>query len=188
MTRTTLTPPTLSGVLDAVRALPLATRYHDAEQQRLAELALGLARQAHFDADSGGDSDDMVLTNEMRATVCAQAAILVFGIALPAYRHVGGVVIHAGPLVADNAAGSWDGTVRLAWESVAAGIADAHDGFCVVLHEFAHALDVDRRIVRRGDVPGADRAHDPAHFVRSMMSTYADAKVPRPRSRADGGL
>ncbi len=99
----------------------------------------------------------LVVSDEMRVLVAAQAALLLLerGYGFGTLRQV---LLYPGHFVVDRAepgAGglvhetrnvlvgeSWrQGQVVLAWDAVLAGAADAHDGANVVIHEFAHQLD-----------------------------------------------
>ncbi len=122
----------------------------------------------------------LVLTDEIRVTIAAQAcvlllhretddfpdleSILVYPSTYLAPRHEsmgGGVVIEG---TEARLGESWlHGEVVLAWDSVLAGAADAHDGHNVVFHEFAHQLDQENG--------GADGA--PTLARRSMYIAWA---------------
>jgi len=99
----------------------------------------------------------LVVTDEMRVTIAAQAAFLLLGrggsfgnlrevlvypghFVVPRSEAGAGGVVHEGR---DVLAGqSWQrGQVIVAWDSVRDGAADPHDGANVVMHEFAHQLD-----------------------------------------------
>ncbi len=98
------------------------------------------------------------VTDEMRVTVAAQAALLVLQRGPGAYDGLRQVLLYPGPFVVSReragAAGvvhderqvlageAWQqGQVILSWPDVQAGAADPADGRNVVLHEFAHVLD-----------------------------------------------
>jgi MtfA peptidase len=101
--------------------------------------------------------DGMVITDEVRLLVAAQAALLLLerGPSFGALREVlvypghfvvdreragEGGVVHAGPQVL--AGESWQrGQVVLAWDAVVDGASRPDDGHNVVIHEFAHQLD-----------------------------------------------
>jgi Mlc titration factor MtfA (ptsG expression regulator) len=99
----------------------------------------------------------MVVTDEVRVLIAAQAALLLLGRGL-AFTNLREVLVYPGHFVVERArpgaggvvhesravlAGeSWQrGQVVLAWDAVTAGAADPDDGANVVLHEFAHQLD-----------------------------------------------
>jgi len=124
--------------------------------------------------------DGLLITDEIRLTIAAQAcmlllhrktdiypllqSILVYPHAFVAPRKrrgPGGVVIDD---VEELEGESWStGALILSWEDVMDGVADPHDGFNVVFHEFAHQLDDESGI--------ADGA--PALPEQSMYADYA---------------
>ena len=98
------------------------------------------------------------ITDEIRVTIAAQACILLLHrdtdyfsklvsiLVYPStYVVPGGRPLAGGLVAADTQARlgeSWvDGVVVLVWDSVLSGAGDIHDGYNVVLHEFAHQLD-----------------------------------------------
>jgi Mlc titration factor MtfA (ptsG expression regulator) len=98
------------------------------------------------------------VTDEIRITIAAQAALLLLhrqtdyfptmrtilvypGLFLVEHSHVqeDGTIVEES---VEQAGESWyGGPVILSWQDVLAGAADPHDGYNVVLHEFAHQLD-----------------------------------------------
>lgn len=106
---------------------------------------------------SGGDID---ITERMRVTIAAGACMLI--VALPrldVYPRLREVIIYPhnfteqieaiGPdgrpyqIHRTRSGEAWHrGPVILAWNTVQHGIASPHDGYNVVIHEFAHALDM----------------------------------------------
>lgn len=99
-----------------------------------------------------------VVTEEVRVTVAAEACMLLLNRKTPVYPRLVTVCIYPdayvasrveslGPLVTETdsvrAGESWDrGTLVLSWRHVAHGMQDPTDGHNVVVHEFAHQLDV----------------------------------------------
>ncbi len=100
----------------------------------------------------------LVVTDEVRVTIAAQACILLLHretdyfaklvsilvypstYQVPGGRHIGGGMIATDPEA--RLGESWvDGVVVLVWDSVLAGTRDMRDANNVVLHEFAHQLD-----------------------------------------------
>ena len=55
----------------------------------------------------------------------------------------------------------------LAWRDVDEAGASAADGYNVVIHEFAHVIDMHRGIT--ADAEGADRASERGRWLRSLM-------------------
>ncbi len=99
----------------------------------------------------------LVLTDEMKVTVAAQACLLLLGVEHDYFRFVKTILLYPsayrapegemGPagIVQEGlgrAGEAWHrGPVVLAWDSVVAGGQNHRDGHNVVLHEFAHQLD-----------------------------------------------
>ncbi len=124
--------------------------------------------------------DGLVITDEIRVTIAAQACILLLHrdtgyypslrtilvypsqYVAPAKRQLPGGVVLEGP---DRRLGeSWHrGSVVLSWRDVQAGAADSTDGHNVVYHEFAHQLDSES-----GAIEGA-----PALATRAMYDEWS---------------
>jgi Mlc titration factor MtfA (ptsG expression regulator) len=126
-------------------------------QRRLRETTRILVAERTF-VGAGG----LEVTDEMKVTVAAQAALLLLGghdyyfdrmteiflyprrvkAALTNYQHR----LHGGSAFVDedamNLGEAWhDRRVRLSWPDALRGGRDPHDGINLVLHEFAHHLD-----------------------------------------------
>jgi Mlc titration factor MtfA (ptsG expression regulator) len=103
----------------------------------------------------------LVVTEEMRVLVAAQASLLQLNRNAGGYPNLREVLIYPGAFIVDqqrsDAIGlvseerrvlsgqSWQrGQVLLSWNDVLAGAADPGDGHNVVIHEFAHQLDQER--------------------------------------------
>ncbi|MDQ3949027.1 MAG: zinc-dependent peptidase, partial [Gemmatimonadota bacterium] len=140
-----------------------------------------LLAEKHFEGCGG-----LVLTDEIRVTIAAHAALLLLGrephyypglvsiLVYPsAYRapveeHHGGIVTER----EDERLGeSWHrGVVVLAWDAVRAGARGAEDGDNVILHEFAHQLDTEDGAA--DGVPYLDRRSDYAAWARTLAPEY----------------
>lgn len=100
----------------------------------------------------------LLVTDEMRVCIAAQACLLCLGRQGPLYPGLQAILVYPAAFlvaresfqedgtVADEAHAllgeSWDsGRVILSWDDVARGASDFTDGHNVVLHEFAHQLD-----------------------------------------------
>lgn len=99
----------------------------------------------------------LVITDEIRVTIAAQAALLLLGFRSDYYERVHTVLVYPSGFRSPDGWEGPDGVVRLdvgilgqawhggtvilAWDSVLAGGRNARDGQNVVLHEFAHQLD-----------------------------------------------
>jgi Mlc titration factor MtfA (ptsG expression regulator) len=101
----------------------------------------------------------LVVTDEMAVAVAAQACLPVLNLGLQAYDSCVGIVLHRGQararrehqdemgivhegeeILAGEAVPG--GPVMLSWRDVRSAGATAHDGYNVVIHEFAHVLDM----------------------------------------------
>lgn len=100
------------------------------------------------------------LTDRVRTVIAAQAALLVLELDLDHYRDVDSIIVHPstmrfdrtsqGPVPGTEVCGSVDllgeasyrGPVVIAWDSASAAARHPDRGHDVVLHEFAHKLDM----------------------------------------------
>jgi hypothetical protein len=101
------------------------------------------------------------LTGEMRVVIAAQAALLILGLDIDTYRDVQSIIVHpttvtlrgprpgpASGLMTDEPmsvigqAHGRRGPVIVAWDAARAGARHPDRGHNVVLHEFAHKLDL----------------------------------------------
>jgi Mlc titration factor MtfA (ptsG expression regulator) len=119
----------------------------------------------------------LVVTDEMRVTIAAQAALLLLG-RTTRFENLRQILLYPDTFVAERAATlaggvqqpqrhalageSWDqGQVILSWDAVREGAAVPDDGQNVVLHEFAHQLDQ-----ATGPANGAPRLPGSAHAAQ----------------------
>jgi MtfA peptidase len=103
----------------------------------------------------------LVVTDEMRVTVAAQACLLLLNRPAGYFRGLREILLYPGAFVVDRvradgsgvlqeqrgalAGESWaQGQVVLSWDDTLAGAAVADDGRNVVIHEFAHQLDQEK--------------------------------------------
>jgi Mlc titration factor MtfA (ptsG expression regulator) len=137
------------------RRVPLAARMPADLQAQLRKHIQAFLAEKQFIGCQGQTVDD-----EVRVTIAAQACMLLLnrkGAPFPGLRQVlvypraffvdvahadeTGVVQSGRDLRAGE---SWqEGQVVVSWEDVIEGAAQAHDGWNVVLHEFAHQLDAE---------------------------------------------
>ena len=128
----------------------------DDERASLQDAADWLLRHKHWEASNGFSLDD-----EIRVTVAMQAALLLLGLDVTAYREVSAIIVYptamqsrgvyAGPIagtVVDatipilGEAHDRRGPVLLAWDQARATSREPGHGHNVVFHEFAHKLDM----------------------------------------------
>jgi hypothetical protein len=145
-------------------ALPLFARLDESERGRLRALAERLIRDKTFSAAAGAEIDGAVC-----ATIAAQAALPVLNLDLESYGTWQEIIVYPAEFVPEreemDAAGvvhhvrhpisgeSWEGgPLVLSWEDVRAS--GRCDGYNVVIHEFAHKLDMGN-----GAVDGLPRLH-----------------------------
>lgn len=131
----------------------------------------------------------LVVTDAMRLVIVAQAALLLLNRPVDYFPGLYSIVVHPAAFVVDrehwDAAGlhhqerqelsgeSWEtGQLVLSWDdSLASGMA-CGDGYNVVLHEFAHQLDLGS-----GEMNGMPRLDTPAArqaWAAAFTSAYAD--------------
>lgn len=107
--------------------------------------------------------DGLVLTDEMRVMIAAQACLLLLhretdyypeltsilvyptGYTEESVRHIGGGIWEEGPEDRLGHTAHRLGALVLAWDAASHGARDPSDGQNVVLHEFAHQLDFENR-------------------------------------------
>ncbi len=148
----------------------------DADRDAMAAAADWLLRHKHWEAANG-----FALTDEITVTIAMQAALLVRGLGVEEYREVSAVVVyptsmvsrgeHAGPIAGTVSDGPIPilgeahdrrGPVLLAWDEVEHGSRVLGTGHNVVLHEFAHKLDMLDGVLN-GSPPLGDRV-DPERW------------------------
>lgn len=128
----------------------------DAERDRLLELTDWLLRRKHWEASEGFRLDDSI-----RVLIAAQAALLVLGLSTDHYRLVRSIIVYpstamatgerAGPaagtrtdepLPVDGLAQDRSGPIIIAWDQARASARHPERGHNVVIHEFAHKIDM----------------------------------------------
>jgi Mlc titration factor MtfA (ptsG expression regulator) len=127
-----------------------------AEQERLAELAAHLVETKRWEAARG-----FTMTDEVMVTIAVQASVLGLGLDETYFGKVGSIIVHPttfaipGPrassihgMLADGSAPLHGeahqdrGPLLLAWDQVSFGARHRGRGRNVVLHEFAHKIDM----------------------------------------------
>jgi Mlc titration factor MtfA (ptsG expression regulator) len=124
------------------------------ERDRLRALAEAFLGTKEFSGVHG-----VVITDEMAVAIAAQAVLPVLHLGLAWYDDFVGIVVHPGDAVARRsqvdeagvvhqydevlAGEAMDGgPVMLSWEAVADSAGTAPQGFNVIIHEFAHKIDM----------------------------------------------
>ena len=131
--------------------------------------------------------DGLELTDEIRVTIAAHAALLLLGTADPRYYpNVAAILVYPTTYIApveENHGGiveesheprlgeSWRrGVVVIAWDAARADMSRPQRGDNVILHEFAHQLDTEDG--EADGVPQLDRLSDAAAWVRVFAPEY----------------
>jgi len=144
----------LADTIDA--NVGLAASMNTDQATRLVQLTTELFNDKAWEAAAG-----FALTDEMIVTVAANAAIPILSLGTWAYRNVNAIVLHPtttthttdrmGPtagVVADHEmqvvglASPNSGPVSLSWDAVLTGSRNPDRGLNVVIHEFAHKIDM----------------------------------------------
>lgn len=137
-----------------IDAHPFLAARPDGEQARLRTLAEAFLGTKEFSGVHG-----VVITDEMAVAIAAQAVLPVLHLGLDWYDDFVGIVVHPVDAVArrshvDDAGVVHDydevvageamerGPVMLSWEAVAESAETAQQGFNVIIHEFAHKIDM----------------------------------------------
>jgi hypothetical protein len=144
-------PPWWVPILD--RNVAHYARLSPQEQAKLRDITRILVAEKYWESAGG-----LFVTDEMKVTVAAQAALLLLGMDdHDYYGRVASVVVYPGTFQTPNAEDDWEddflsdtvasgqavyrGPVILSWEEVLAEGREPECGQNVVVHEFAHQLD-----------------------------------------------
>jgi Mlc titration factor MtfA (ptsG expression regulator) len=141
------------------------------ERDRLGERLERIVVGKRWEAARG-----FTLTDEVRVVIAAQAALLILGLDVDAYRDVQAIIVHPTtvtfrgarpgparglmtdePLSIIGQAHGRRGPVIIAWDAARFGARHPERGQAVVLHEFAHKLDMLDDLID-GTPPLPDRA------------------------------
>jgi Mlc titration factor MtfA (ptsG expression regulator) len=156
----------------------LAARPAD-KLSRLREMATLFLADKEFSGAGG-----LVVSDEMAVAIAAQACLPALELGLSWFDGFVGIVVHPDAVVAarehEDEAGvvhSYDeelsgeamqgGPVMLAWRDVDEAGMSAAEGYNVVIHEFAHVIDMHRGITAAAE--SADRASERGRWLRSLM-------------------
>jgi len=129
--------------------------------------------------------EGLVITDQVRVTVAAQACLLLLHRKTPCYERLRLIRIYPGYDFAvsserKHSGECWQhGIILLSWDSVGAGAANPFDGDNLVLHEFAHQLDHEDGkpdgipLLSRGMTP-SDAVGAYALWARMLSTEYED--------------
>jgi Mlc titration factor MtfA (ptsG expression regulator) len=170
-----------------VAGLPFLAGMADDEAARLRRLALLFLHEKQMGGAGGLD-----LTDEIRLAIALQAVLPILNLGLDFYDGWVGVIVYPSEFRVrreeiddDGVVHEWEddlsgeawpgGPVLLSWEDIAIGAARPEEGgergYNVVIHEFAHKLDM-----RKGEANGRPTPHadmDAAVWERTLESAYA---------------
>jgi MtfA peptidase len=152
--RESLSPDELTVLMR--RWLPVMGRLRPDEREHLTELTDALVRGLRWEAANG-----FAVTDDMRVAVSAHAALLVlaFDDDLDSYLSVSSIILHpstielhgtrsvGGGMVTDRAESvlgeaHHQGPILVSWDAAASQARNPQWGESVLLHEFAHRLDM----------------------------------------------
>jgi len=131
----------------------------------------------------------LVMTDEVRVTVAAQACILLLGREPHFYPSLDVIVVYPHAYVSRFSRRNPDGTVSdgprvllgeswkqgvliLSWDDVVGGARDIHDGHNVVFHEFAHQLDAETGVA--DGAPPLERNSMYVAWARALGAEYKE--------------
>jgi Mlc titration factor MtfA (ptsG expression regulator) len=149
--RQTPLPPRLRAILD--ERVPYLRRLSSGERRELEGLVQVFLDEKRFEGAAG-----LVVTDEMRVTIAAQACVLLLGRETEMYPTLRTILVYPGPYLVHAVRRQPDGTVVendevrlgeshlrdtvvLGWDAVLRSTSDVNDCRNVVFHEFAHQLD-----------------------------------------------
>jgi Mlc titration factor MtfA (ptsG expression regulator) len=147
-------PPSISAAI--ARNVPATRGLPPALARRLDGLVLSFLAEKEFVGCNG-----LEITDEIRATIAAQACLLLLG-RRGLYDELQSILVYPGAFWVEDEVHDDDGLVTqrrrelsgeawdshriiLSWEDIAQSATEPADGYNVVLHEFAHYLDAEGR-------------------------------------------
>lgn len=156
------------------------------ERAELEKLMLVFLDEKRFEGANG-----LVVTDEMKVTIAAQACFLLLHRDTDIYPELESIVLYptayktkkleslAAGVVIENEqlrlGESWhQGLVVLAWDAVRTGTMNASDGRNVVLHEFAHQLDQEDGVA--DGAPDLDSRESRKSWAEVLGAEYADLR------------
>ena len=159
--------------------LPFLRGLSDNELSTLRDMTVAFLDEKEMTGAGG-----LELTDEMRLSIALQACLPVLNLGLEGYRGWVGIVVYPAGFIVDReivdddgvvhtyqeevSGEAWDGgPVVLSWRDASSG---AYSGYNVVIHEFAHKLDM---LNGEGeDWPRARPGMDPKHWRRVFKTAF----------------
>jgi Mlc titration factor MtfA (ptsG expression regulator) len=183
--RRALAAPFPAGWLATIRQnIPPYSKLPPEVQQQVQDYTQKFLFDKRFEGCGG-----LVLTDEIKVTIAAQASLLLLNRKVRCYPRLYSVLVYPSAYVVKSETDedsvrlgeSWrTGAVVLAWDSVQRGAANFADGHNLVIHEFAHQLDQEDG---SGDgAPILDGGSSYAAWARVLSREYE-----RLRKRVDKG-
>lgn len=187
------TPPPADWAAILARNVPYVARLPAGDRRELFGLMQIFLDEKSFEGCGG-----LVLTDEIRVTIAAQACILLLHRQTDVFPGLDSILVYPRAYVAPSRrrgpdgvvvegpqarlGESWArGAVVLSWDDVLRGAADVHDGHNVVLHEFAHQLDDE---AGRGDgAPALPRRSMYVAWARVLGREFAELSADLTRRR-----
>lgn len=165
------------------RNVPIFAALPPAERQRLEGLVLAFLQEKQFVGCNG-----LEVTDEIRATIAAQACLLLLGRqASSLYDELQSILVYPGAFWVEDEVHDDDGLVTqrrrelsgeawdshriiLSWEDIAGSARQPAAGYNVVLHEFAHYLDAE-------GLGLADSKRDAAAWHSELVQEYESLRA-----------
>lgn len=180
--RQTPLPDAWWAIID--RRVPYVRSLSAGDRDELGGIVQILLAEKYFEGCGG-----LVMTDEIRVTIAAQAAVLLLHRDTGYYPTLKSILVYPSAFVSKMRQGQPDGTIVegpqvrlgeswfrgalvLSWDDVVRGAIDADDGRNVVFHEFAHQLDGES-----GSMEGAPALSSPTRYrawARVLGTEYDD--------------
>ena len=164
---------------EVLARLPFVGALERGEQERLLAIARIIASEKRWEACGG-----LELTEEMPVWVSLQAALLLLGLEHDHFRAVESIFIYPSAYLRPGSrrpeadamemilGEAWlQGPMVLAWDATQRGALHPHDGRNLVLHEFAHKLDMMDGLI--DGTPPLARREDYARWREVCTREYA---------------
>jgi len=175
-----------------VRRLPFYRALDERGQQRIRDDLRVLVDEKDWEGCGG-----LEMTDEIQVTIAAQASLLLLNIEHDYYKHVHSILVYpsayktapsrdAAGIVREgqeNLGEAWPrGPVVLSWDATVRGALDPNDGRNLVLHEFAHKLDMLDGLA--DGTPPLESKDQLARWVRTMSKEFQSLRDAAETGRA----
>lgn len=190
--RALLAAPFPPAWLDVLHELPFYRQLDERGQARIRDDLRVLIAEKNWEGCGG-----LQLTDAMQVTIAAQASLLLLNLEHEYYPGVTSILVYpsafrsmakadAGGVVrpgADHLGEAWStGPVVLAWDASQHGAYDPDDGHNLVLHEFAHKLDLLDGLA--DGTPPLDCGDELRAWVAAMSAEFAALRAAAAGGRA----